>query len=80
VDPAEFLDGHPVAMSIYNKVHEWLVGLGTVDVWTTKRQIAFRRKRGFAYLWLPGKYLRRSDAEVVLSIALGRDDRSERFK
>jgi hypothetical protein len=80
VDPEAFLDDHPVALSVYNKVHEWLVALGTVDVRTTKSQIAFRRKRGFAYLWLPGQYLSSSDAEVVLSIALGRHDRSQRFK
>ena len=47
---------------------------------TSKSQIAFRRTRGFAYLWLPGRYLTNPDAEVVLSIALGRHDRSARFK
>jgi hypothetical protein len=80
VDPVEFLDGHPVAGLVYSKVHECLAKLGTFDVRTTTSQIAFRRKRGFAYLWLPGQYLRSADAEVVLSISLGRHDRSERFK
>lgn len=51
-----------------------------VDVRTTKSQVAFRRRRGFAYLWLPGRYLSNPGTEVVLSIALDRRLGSERFK
>jgi hypothetical protein len=80
VEPEDLLEGHPVAVSVYNRVRSRLVDLGPFEVRTTKSQIAFRRKRGFAYLWLPGQYLKNPDAEVVLSIALGRHDRSERFK
>lgn len=54
--------------------------LGPFDVRVSKSQVAFRRRRGFAYLWMPGKYLRKPTAEVVLSIALGRLDESRRFK
>ncbi|MGZ4531368.1 MAG: DUF5655 domain-containing protein, partial [Mycobacteriaceae bacterium] len=46
----------------------------------SRSQAAFRRKRGFAYLWMPGQYLRGPTAEVVLSIVLGRLDESTRFK
>ena len=80
MDPKEFLDGHPVALSVYEKVSSCLADLGPFDVRTSKSQITFRRKRGFAHLWLPGQYLKSPDAEVVLSIALDRHDRSERFK
>lgn len=38
-----------------------------VTVRTSKSQVAFRRHRGFAYLWRPGQYLRRPGAEVALS-------------
>lgn len=78
--PAGPLDGHPLAESVYKKVHGCLEALGPFDVRTTKSQIAFRRKRGFAYLWQPGRYLTNPDAEIVLSIALGREVRSDRFK
>jgi hypothetical protein len=53
---------------------------GLFEVRISKSQAAFWRKRGFAYLWMPGQYLRRPTAEVVLSIALGRLDESTRFK
>jgi hypothetical protein len=50
------------------------------EVRISKSQAGFRRKRGFAYLWMPGKYLSKPTGEVVLSIALGRPDESTRFK
>jgi hypothetical protein len=48
--------------------------LGPFEVRTTKSQAEFRRKQGFAYLWVPGQYLAKPTADVVLSIALGRRD------
>lgn len=65
---------------MFDKIHRCLTEVGSFEVRTTKSQIGFRRTRGFAYLWLPGTYLTRPHAEIVLSIALGRHDPSERFK
>ena len=45
----------------------------------TKSQVAFRNRRGFAYLWHPGRYVR-SDVPAVLSIVLPRRVGSVRFK
>ena len=47
---------------------------------TTRSQVAFRRRRGFAYLWRPGQYLRHPAAEVVLSLAFREELPSPRFK
>jgi hypothetical protein len=78
--PEDFFAGHPDAAAVFEKVRTALDRLGPVEVRTSKSQVAFRRKRGFAFLWLPGRYLSRPTAEVVLSIALGRHDASPRFK
>lgn len=78
--PEEFFAGHPAALAVFFRVRLVLELLGPVDIRTTKSQVAFRRTRGFAYLWLPGQYLARPAADVVLSIALGRPDPSPRFK
>jgi hypothetical protein len=78
--PDDFFDGHPVATSVFERVNETLSRLGGVEVRVTKSQVAFRRDRGFAYLWLPGRHLRNPGADVVLSIALGREDGSPRWK
>lgn len=67
--------------AVFDRV--WQVVAGTTDdvrARVTASQVALRRRRGFAWLWLPERYLRRPVAEVVLSIALGRHDPSPRFK
>jgi len=80
MDPEDFFAGHPNALAVFERVKSILDGLGPVTVQTSKSQVAFRRKRGFAYLWMPGQYLKNPAAEVVLSIDLGRSDESKRFK
>jgi hypothetical protein len=79
VTPEEHFAGHPVALAVYAAVRG-LWDDGTVEVRTSRSQVAFRRRRGFAYLWLPGRYLRNPGAEVVLSVVLGRRDDSPRWK
>lgn len=78
--PGDLLAGHTVALAVFERVRSALEAFGPVDIRTSKSQVAFRRSRGFAYLWLPGLYLGRPGADVVLSIALGRHDPSPRFK
>lgn len=81
--PAEverFFADHPVGLSVFARVSEAVAPASPVTVRVSRSQVSFRRTRGFAYLWLPGMYLRRPGAEVVLSIALGREDTSPRWK
>ena len=78
--PGDVLAGDPVAMATYERVRLELEALGPVVIRTTKSQIAFRRRRAFAWLWRPGQYLRGPAAPIVLTIALGRHDPSPRFK
>jgi hypothetical protein len=78
--PEAFFADHPDAMAVYRNVLRMLEPLGAVTVRASRSQVAFRRRRGFAYLWMPGMYLARPAAEVVLSIALDRELVSSRFK
>jgi len=78
--PEDFFAGHPRGLAIFEAVRSIIDRLGPFDVRVSKSQVAFRRRRGFAYLWMPGQYLAKPGAEVVLSIALGRRDSSSRFK
>jgi Domain of unknown function (DUF5655) len=80
-DPVDdFFAGHPLGRTAFDRVADLLSG--TADVrWTVSRsQVAFRRRRAFAWLWLPGRWLARPAADVVLSVALDRRDPSPRFK
>ncbi|WP_236246113.1 DUF5655 domain-containing protein [Streptomyces sp. CC210A] len=83
--PQEFFAGSPLGLRVFDRVSRLLCGdPADRTVAVGRSQVAFRagpgRGRGFAFLWLPGRYLRRPDAEVVLSIALPRPVRSARFK
>lgn len=75
-----FLGDSALARSVFEMVDRSLSQFDDVAIRTTKSQIAFKRRRGFAHIWLPGMYLDRPNAEVVLSIALDRELASPRFK
>ncbi|KQQ85442.1 MULTISPECIES: DUF5655 domain-containing protein [Micrococcaceae] len=74
-----FFAGSPDALAVYGEVSRIASSFGDVEVRASKSQVAFRRRRGFAYLWLPGMYLR-SAVAVVLSLALPFESASPRFK
>lgn len=78
--PEDFFTGHPLALAVFERVLEIARGAAPVVVRVSTSQVALRVRRGFATVWLPGQYLRHPDAEVVVSIALGRHVESSRFK
>jgi hypothetical protein len=78
VDPGALFAGKRFALIVVNRVESIVASLGEATMRTTKRQVAFRRRRGFAYLWPP--VLENRGGEVVLSIALRRHEASPRFK
>jgi hypothetical protein len=78
--PAEYFAGSELGQAAFDRVVALLEPIGDVEVRTTRSQVAFRRRRGFASLWRPGQYLHSPAAEVVLSVALGRQDPSPRWK
>ena len=81
--PEDLFAGYPDALAVVDRVRSLLApdpGIAPVEIRTTRSQVAFRHRRGFAWLWLPGRWLRHPGAEVVLSIGLPRHDASARWK
>lgn len=79
--PEEFFAGNQVGLDTCARVGTALRRTyPDVSVRVSRSQVAFRRGRGFAYLWVPGQYLRRPAAPVVLSIASRERISSPRFK
>lgn len=76
---ADFFDGSPQGLAICQRVRDEIAALGQASVAVTRSQVSFRRDRGFAYVWRPGRYVR-SDVPAVLSIALPHRLDSPRFK
>ena len=66
-------------MELYRAAHRLITVTVAASVSTTTSQVAFRRRRGFAYVWNPRRHLK-TDVPAVLSIALPRRIDSPRFK
>lgn len=77
--PEDLFAGSPEGLELYGAVARAVADIGEASVRVTKSQVAFRRRRGFAYVWRPGMYVR-SDVPAVLSIALPHPVESDRFK
>jgi hypothetical protein len=78
--PEIFFAGKPLAYRLFAHVVRMLELIGPVTLRVSRSQIAFRRRRGFAWVWMPDRYLRSPTAPLVLSIALPWHDRSPRWK
>jgi hypothetical protein len=78
-DAEAFFADSPDGLRILAAVRDAVGALGDARVRTTRSQVAFRRRRGFAWLWRPGMYVR-SDVPAVLSVALPRRLASPRVK
>jgi hypothetical protein len=55
---ALFFRGRPTARRLFAVVCEAIAAVGPSTMRITKSQIAFRRKRGFAWAWTPDRWLR----------------------
>lgn len=57
-----------------------MASIGDATARATKSQVAFRRRRAFAWAWRPGQYLHGRVAPLVLTVALPARDGSPRWK
>ena len=77
---SEFLAGQPLGAATFGWTCGVVAGLGPAVVRLTSTQVAFRHRIGFAWLWLPGRWLAHPGADVVLSIGLHDRVDSPRWK
>jgi hypothetical protein len=76
----EFFEGLEISRLLFEAVRRAIDSIGPTEMRVTKSQVAFRRRRVFAWAWVPGKYLRGKRAPLVLTIGLRRHDLSARWK
>jgi Domain of unknown function (DUF5655) len=77
--PESLFAGSPDGLALYRAVADPVAELGEAETRVTKSQIAFRRRKGFAYVWRPRQYVK-SEVPAVLSIALPHRLASDRLK
>ncbi len=76
----DFFAGQEESRLIFETLRSALDAVGKAELRVTKSQVAFRRRRAFAWAWMPGTYLRGRHAPLVLTISLRRRDPSPRWK
>jgi len=76
----DFFAGQPDSRQIFEALRAAIDALGPAEVRVTKSQVAFRRRRAFAWAWMPGAYLRGDVAPLVLTFSFRHRDPSPRWK
>ena len=76
----EFFKGLLESQSLFEAVLKEVNAVGAAEMRVSKSQIAFRRKRAFAWVWVPGKYLGGKTAPLVLSLSFCSRNSSPRWK
>jgi Domain of unknown function (DUF5655) len=76
----EFFKGYKESRRLFDALVSVIKTIGPAEFRVTKSQIAFRRSKDFAWVWIPGKYLRGRTAPIVLTLSFSKRDTSARWK
>ena len=75
-----FFEGYDKARGLFEVLWRVTEGIGPAELRVTKSQIAIRRRRAFAWIWTPGRYVRGKVAPLVLTLSFRNRDPSTRWK
>ena len=76
----EFFEGQEDSRQLFEALCRMVNAIGPSELGVTKSQIAFRRRKAFAWAWIPSKYLRGKTAPLVLTLSFRSRDASPRWK
>jgi hypothetical protein len=76
----QFFAGHEDSRDIFEALRHALALIGPAQLRVSKSQVSFRRRKAFAWAWMPGMYLRVPGPPLVLTVALHGRDASPRWK
>ena len=63
-------EGRPESLSLFKAVRRLVETLGSSEMVVRKTQVSFLAARGFAWVWLPQRWVKRREASVTLAFAL----------
>ncbi len=76
----EFFGSQDESRALFDALLCLVNEIGSTELKVTRSQIAFRRKKAFAWAWMPGKYLHGKVAPLVLTVCFPNRDLSPRWK
>ena len=76
----EFFAGQDESRKIFEAMRHAIDAIGPAELRVSKSQVSFRRSKPFAWVWMPGKYLRRKTAPLVLTFSFRQREPSPRWK
>lgn len=76
----EFFAGGDESRRLFEAVRGAIEASGPVELSAGKSQVSFRRRKTFAWVWMPGRYLRGKTAPLVLTLSFPERDASPRWK
>jgi hypothetical protein len=80
MDVDDFFRGYEQSRPLFDALRHTIADLPSVYMAVSKSQIAFKRRRTFAWAWIADRYLRGRHAPLVLSVAFHYRDPSPRWK
>lgn len=75
-----YFQGFHESRMLFDLLLPHIEAAGESEMVVSKTQISFRRRRAFAWVWIPEKHLGRRMAPLVLSVSLPSRDPSPRWK
>jgi hypothetical protein len=76
----EFFAGQEESRQLFDALQIVINSFGNVQLRVTKSQVAFFRRKAFAWAWMPGRYLHGKTAPLVLTLSFRHRDPSQRWK
>jgi hypothetical protein len=76
----EFFAGYEASRPIFEALRSTIEDLGSVEIRVMKSQVAFYRRKAFAWAWMPDRYLHGHHAPLVLTLSFHFRDSSRRWK
>ena len=80
MDIDRFFTGKAQSRQLFDALQQTLKRIGPYELRVSKSQIAFHRQKAFAWVWMPGQYLRGNLAPLVLTLSFSHPDASPRWK
>jgi hypothetical protein len=76
----EYFTGQDRSRQIFEALRQAIEASGPSEMRVSKSQVSFRRSRAFAWVWMPGQYLRRETPPLVLTLGFRSRVPSPRWK